>query len=142
MARITQLPDSALRLVAPEIRKTLGAAGVTYAEAQASAVVKSEKQLQSSLQNLLQLRGVRFVIRQRMDRKSNVKTGCPDILFAFRGVPCAWEVKMPGEKPKPEQVKAMDDMHADGWRCFVVTSYDEGVKILANLTHGCAVASE
>lgn len=132
--RPTLLPDAALRLVAKEIRATMGKACVTAAEAREVAVAKSERELQLQLVNLLLLKGVKFPIRQRMDRKSNVKNGCPDILFSYYGNPCAWEAKMPGEKPRPEQVKAMAEMTADGWRCAVVTSVDQALKLLTEIT--------
>jgi hypothetical protein len=130
MTRPTILPDAALQCVDPAIRKTMGKAGKTAAECREIAVAKSERELQGQIQNLLLLNGVKFPVRQRMDRKSNLTIGCPDFLFCHAGTAHAWEIKMPGEKPRPEQVKAMAEMTADGWRCAVVTSIDQALAIL------------
>lgn len=98
------------------------------------AQAKTEKQLQGQLEGLLRRRGVLMPIRQRMDRKSNVAIGVPDILFSIDGRAVAWEVKLPGQNPRPEQEKAHAEMRADGWRVDVVRSYDEGIAILDTLT--------
>lgn len=124
------LPENILNLMRDKDRAALGKAGMTAAECHQVAIAKSERELQGQLVNLLRLSGVRFVLNQRFGVKTTAPKGTPDIVFAFHGVPCAWEVKMPGEpareKPRPEQVQAMADMTTDGWRCAVIRSYDEG----------------
>jgi len=98
------------------------------------AEARSEKQLQCQLEGLLRRHGVRFPIRPRTDRKSTINEGAPDLMFSL---PCvgavAWEVKMPGQNPRPEQLAAHEAMRADGWRVFVVRSYAEGLEILKGL---------
>jgi hypothetical protein len=128
--KITQLPNHCLELVSPEIRKTLGKAGLTASECREVALARSEKELQGQLQNLLLLNNVKFPIRNRMDKRPTVAVGTPDILFVLAGIPCAWEVKMPGQKPRADQEKAMNEMQADGWRCAVIHSVDEGMQFL------------
>lgn len=127
------LPDKALRCVPADVRKTMGKSGQTADEAAAACVAKRESELQTQIEQMLNREGI-FVVRQRMDRKSNVRLGTPDLIFSVRHqghysdhrpVPCAWEIKMPRQKPRPEQVAAMEAMARDGWRVAVITSYDQ-----------------
>ncbi len=113
-------------------------AGQFDAAAARVADAKSEKQLQGQLEALLRRRGVKWVIRPRTDRKSTIAVGTPDILFSVpgRAGAVAWEVKMPGQHPRAEQVAAHEAMRADGWRVDVVRSYAEGLAILNALTDG------
>ncbi len=74
-----------------------------------------------------------FWIRQRMDRKSNVAIGTPDILGVRDGIPFAWECKMDGRNPTPEQVAAMEHMSRNGWRTAIVRSYDEARSLFESL---------
>lgn len=100
------------------------------------ALAKTEKQLQGQLEGLLRRNGVQMPIRQRMDRKSNVAVGVPDILFSIPGTGAiAWEVKLPGQTPRPEQERAHAAMRADGWRVDVVRSHDQGLALLAAYTN-------
>jgi len=81
-----------------------GTAGLTALECQQVAVAKNEKELQGQLEGLLR-RNLIIPVRQRMDVRSNIAIGMPDIMFACRSRACFWEVKMPGEIPNPDQVK-------------------------------------
>lgn len=127
------LPDSTLTKMSEKDRASLGKAGMTKAEAGAAFIAKNEAQLQTLIQTMLQRNGV-YVVRQRMDKKSNVKIGCPDMLFSVNGQPVAWEVKMPGKKPRPEQVDALECMARNGWLTAVVTSYDQALSIFKQLS--------
>lgn len=122
----TVLPNRILERMRPEDRKKLGRAGQTAAEGEAAFVAKTEAQLQAQIQAMLQRNGV-FVIRQRTDRRSNVAIGCPDMLFSIGGRAIAWEVKMPGKNPRPEQIEAMTAMRTNGWSVAVVRSYAEAL---------------
>jgi hypothetical protein len=114
---------NAAALHAESMRVAMRAA--IFDHAAAPALAQSEKHLQEQIEGLLRRSGY-FPIRQRMDRKSNIVIGCPDILFASRaGRAMAWEVKMPGQKPRPEQEQAMAAMAHAGWSVAVITSYDE-----------------
>lgn len=112
----------------------MGKAGLLASECHAIAVAKCERELQGQLVNLLRLKGVRFVVNQRFGVKTTAPKGTPDILFSFKGISCAWEVKMPKEHPRPDQVKAMEEMTEDGWQCAVIRSYDEALKEFTRLT--------
>jgi hypothetical protein len=93
-----------------------------------AAAPRDEKHLQGQIEGLLKRNGY-YPIRQRMDRKSNVAVGTPDILFAARdGRATAWEVKLPGNKPRPEQEQAMREMNEGHWKVAVVTSYAQALQ--------------
>lgn len=89
---------------------------------------KTEKQLQNQLYSLLYRRGHRPRM-QRMDRKSNIAIGMPDISFEIGGKSCHWEVKMPGKNPEPEQVKMMAELEAvpNCAHVRVIRTYREGL---------------
>lgn len=125
------LRDEALKRIAPEERAKMGKAGMLASEAHEIAVAKCERELQGMLVNLLRLNGVNFVLNQRFGVKSTAPKGTPDIVFSYRGVCCAWEAKMPKEKPRQDQLDVMRDMTADGWQCHVVTSVDQALSLLA-----------
>ena len=92
----------------------------------------TEKRLQDQIEAMLKRLGC-WVIRQRMDRRSNVAIGTPDILFAWDGAAVAWEVKLPGKQPTAEQREAMAHMERNGWRVAVVHSVGEAAEILEQL---------
>lgn len=127
------LPNNLLKRVDPALRATWGTAGMTAEEAEAAFVAKNEADLQTLIQTMLQRNGV-YVVRQRMDKKSNVKVGCPDLLFSVNGQPVAWEVKMPRKKARPEQVDALTCMARNGWLTAVVTSYDQALSLFKQLS--------
>lgn len=130
------LPEHILSKMAPADRAKLGKAGLLAYECHQIALAKSEKELQGQIENMLRLADVHWPMRQRTDKRSNLPLGTPDILFVFRGVPVAWEIKMPGQKPREDQERAMRDMTADGWKCAVVKSYDEALALLAEIRKG------
>jgi len=74
----------------------------TREEAGQIETARSEKVLQQQIESLLHRRGYR-PIRQRMDRKSNVAVGMPDIQFSCFGRAVYWEIKLPGRNPDPAQ---------------------------------------
>lgn len=129
----TVLPNSILTKMNAKDRASLGRAGMTAEEAESAFVAKTEADLQTLIQTMLQRNGV-YVVRQRMDKRSNVKIGCPDLLFSVNGTPVAWEVKLPGKKPRPEQIDALASMSRNGWQTAVVTSYDKALSIYRELT--------
>jgi len=89
---------------------------------------KSEKELQDQIAGHFEIAGT-VVVRSRMDKKTSVAVGIPDLLFALKGAPVAMEVKLPGEKLTKEQEKMMANMKKNGWLCHVVYSYDQAVEI-------------
>lgn len=90
---------------------------------------KSEKALQALIMSYLRGKEIEPGC-QRMDRKSNMALGWPDIVFAFHGVPVALEVKVGANKQTPEQVALQSRLEADGWLYFVVRSLDDVIKAL------------
>jgi len=126
--KLSDLSDKQ-KLLMPEVaRKAFGKAGRTWGESQEIAVAKNEKMLQGQLYALLYRRGHRPRI-QRMDRKSNIAIGMPDIAFEIRGQSVHWEVKMPGKNPTPEQYKCHAELRADPNNAVVkiIRSYREGL---------------
>ncbi len=64
--KATVLPESFLRCMKEEDRKSLGKAGLTASEANAKCSRRSEKELQKHIVNLLRLRGIEPIV-SRMD---------------------------------------------------------------------------
>jgi hypothetical protein len=123
------IPDNILRLMPKEERERLGKAGITRDEAVQSAEAKNERDLQDQIQAFLQIREI-IVGRQRMDKKSNMIEGWPDIVFCYRGIPWAWEVKLPGKEPEPHQQACLEKMRANGWRVAVVSSVSHARELI------------
>lgn len=128
----TVLPSRVLKLMRPADRAKLGKAGQTAEEAEAAFVTRTEAQLQSLIQTMLQRNGI-YVVHNRMDKRPTVAVGCPDLLFAVNGRPVAWEVKLPGKKPTKEQVEAMLEMDRNGWQTAIVQSYAEALGLFNRL---------
>lgn len=124
------LPEHMLRLVDPHDRACLGKAGLTKAELLERAVIRIEKDLRNQIESWLRLQGVE-VIRARTDKRSTINVGAPDLIFAWAGLPIAFEVKMPGEKLDPDQVVMREAMIHDGWYWFTVHSLDQAKEALA-----------
>jgi hypothetical protein len=114
--------------MAPQDRRALGKAGLLPEEAEAAHAARSEKELQDQILSMLTRQGIHG-FRARMDRKSTILKGAPDIWFSLDGKACAFEAKMPGQKPRPDQVAVMERMRRDGWRVAVVHTYAEAWEI-------------
>lgn len=127
------LPDSFKRRMANAVRKTLGQAGMTLEEHAEKNEWKNEREFHEKLGQYLQMKGVRTLVHSRMDRPSTNQAGTPDFLFVYLGVPCAWELKLPGKNPEPHQIQCMDDMIKDGWSVHVVRSIGQAVEILSQI---------
>lgn len=60
------------------------------------------------------------------------KAGVPDLLLVKSGRAVFLEVKQPGKKPTPLQVRVMQEIEGEGGApCFVVTSRSEADRILS-----------
>lgn len=127
------LPDSFKRCMANAVRKTMGKAGITLEEHAEKNDWKNEKEFHEKLMQYLRMKGVRVIVHSRTDRPTTNQAGIPDLLFVYAGIPCAWELKLPGKNPTPEQVQCMGDMAADLWSVRVVRSIQEAVEILREL---------
>lgn len=126
------LPEKFLRLMSAADRELCAPGQLTSVEAVAKLTITSERQLQSLLVGLLRIRGIE-PLWFRTDRRTRSTIGWPDITFAIHGRPMAWEVKMPGEKPRPEQVSVHELMRRTGWGVHVITSFLQGKGILDDL---------
>lgn len=118
------LPNHILEKMSPEDRAVLGKAGMTKAEAEARFIAKSERDLQKLIANELLRRGIWFH-RAAMHKRTTGTLGTPDFLFVVRGIPCAVEVKFARGKLRDDQVRAIEQMTENGWRCAVVHSFEE-----------------
>lgn len=127
------LPNHVLRLMSKDDRKALGKAGVTSEEAADKAQARSEKELQDQIEQFLRMRGVKWIVRSRMDRKTTNQKGNPDFLFVYHGTPMAWEAKLPGESLRVEQHQAAVNMLQDGWHWRVITDLSEAKETLDDL---------
>jgi hypothetical protein len=96
------------------------------------AEVKNERDLQDQLAGFLERNGV-VVVRSRMDKKTGTAIGTPDLLFALKGHAVAFECKVAGRKPTKEQQAMIAKMSNNGWRCYVIDSYDKGVETINKL---------
>jgi hypothetical protein len=125
----TVLPNSFLRCMSPEDRASLGKADQTFEGACEKGELKSEKELQRLIANWLTINEIYFV-RQRMDKKSNLREGTPDFLVCFKGQFIALEVKVGGNHPTPEQERELQAVRDSGGKAFPVRSLDEVRTIL------------
>jgi hypothetical protein len=135
------LPESYLRLISEADRKALGKAGMTKTEAEASATVKNERELQKLIVNYLRLHDIE-PLWFRTDKRTTANVGWPDITFAvphwdgqkWIGIPCAWEVKMPDSgKLSKEQVLMAEKLHGNGWRHKVIRSFEQATQELREI---------
>lgn len=110
----------------------MGKAGLTSEEANAKQDAESERELQDNVSRLLKLRGIWF-FRQRMDKRTRGTVGTPDFLFALKGYPCAFEVKMPGKESTLEQEATHVAMTANGWRVWIIHSERAAIDVLNEL---------
>jgi hypothetical protein len=66
-------------------------------------------------------------------RAMGVSAGVPDLLV-FTDPPIAMEVKTPRGKLTDRQLEWLEALQAKGWRCFVVRSLADAIKILDTAT--------
>lgn len=134
------VPDHLKKLMSPADRALLQKGDITWEEALERGKVKNEAELQRLIVSWLKsARGVNWVIWSRTDKPTTNAKGTPDICFARRMIghgwkeytQCiAWEVKLPGEKLKPDQEEAREAMIKDGWMHAVIHSLTEAKQFL------------
>ena len=125
------IPESVLRLMPEADRKAIGV--MTQEEAIVHRGVRFERELQGQIVNLLRLRGI-VVGWGATNTKSHYTRSWPDLTFAVRGIPCAWEVKLPGQEPTDEQAECHRQMRENGWRVEVVTDLMQAKKLMDEIT--------
>lgn len=103
-------------------------------ESRREIINRSEKDLHKEIRQLLNLHGIPFC-EARMDRKSSITIGWPDVTFARDGVPVAWELKFLGSL-SPEQVSVKERMEKHGWRYRVIRSQEQAIQHLKELSEG------
>ena len=124
------IPEHIRRLMPREERNSKETQ--TLGDLQEKSQAKSEKELQLQIENWLRLRGVP-VYRQRMDRKSNMVLGAPDIAFPWApwgGKFVGLEVKFERGKQTEDQMRQQKQIIENQGACFVVRSLAEVVEVL------------
>ena len=127
---ISSLNNRQLNMIDKKERIVFGKAGVTTEEATEKALDLLEGRIEDLIAGYLGVRGVQWVVRQRRDKRTRTKKGTVDMMFAYRGIPCAWEVKRPGQELRKDQEDCREKMIADGWRHETVRSVEEAKRIL------------
>lgn len=98
------LPDNILKALPEAERKAMGKAGKTKAECEQSAEIKSERDLQKHMINLLRQRGLMF-LNPPMHKRSGLPLGWPDFTIFPAGKPPLFvEAKTPTGKLSEEQL--------------------------------------
>ena len=133
--KLDVLPENILRCMSAEDRATHAKlvghpnAGKTSDELRQSAINKDEKAAQKEIANYLRMKGIEF-INPAMNKKSPLPEGWPDFTLALPKHPIGLEVKVWGQKPRPEQEARHQKMRNNGWNVFVVSGVAEVVDIL------------
>jgi len=125
------LPDRVLVRISCEQRNTLGKAGVTMAEANEKAAVKSEKQLQKLCRAYLMQHHIPVNV-PAFGRKSTTTPGWPDFTFPLppSGRLCAIEFKVGANHTTPEQARCIDDLQRCGAVAVVVRTFEEFLRVV------------
>ncbi len=136
------LPESFLRCLSAEDRKSLGKGGQTEEETLLKAKIRNEKELQRVCLGLLTLRGIVFDV-SRMDKRKTDVVGWPDATFAVTGHDgyqariwsVAIEFKLPGETLSQAQRIMRKSMTSppNAWTCRTITSAAEMKMFLEGL---------
>lgn len=96
--------------------------------------LKTETEIQKEIMDYLTLHGWE-VYRMNSGTRAGTKLhkpGTPDLMIQKNGTTIWIEVKRPGEKPSVIQKKRHEEIRANGFKVFVVTSLDE---LLSYSTH-------
>ena len=89
-------------------------------EQREKAMERSEKEAQKEISQLLSVKGIEFLCPP-MHKRSGLPIGWPDLTFAYmpkgsvQAIPVALEVKVWGQKPRPEQSARHEAMRRNGW---------------------------
>lgn len=92
-----------------------------------------EGKIQEQIVKALGALGV-HVIRSAMHRRTSNQKGTPDLLFAYRGIPYAIEVKRPGGKVRPEQEETLRALSRNGWRVAVLDDVQAAITFVQTQT--------
>lgn len=101
----------------------------TTEERSSTVDLRLERDLHKLIMNELSRRQI-FYVHSRTDKKTSQNVGVPDFIFAVLGLPTAVEVKLPGRKLTADQEYVRNAMIQDGWRYYIVYSFEEFVDVL------------
>lgn len=127
---LSSLSNRQLNMISVKEREQFGKAALTSEEAAEKLDLRLEGEVEDQIVSYLTLRGVRFIVRQRRDKRTRTKKGTPDLMFSWFNRAVALEVKGPIGKLSPEQEKVRDAMQCDGWIWYLVRNVEEVKKIL------------
>jgi len=113
-------------------RDQLGKGAMTKQEAEEKYEAKAEKEIQNDIVAYLGQREI-FVVRSRFGRRTTTNCGTPDLLFAYKEIPFAWELKATEGALQPEQERASIMMLRNGWRWSIVRSVQQAKEILDSI---------
>ena len=91
-----------------------------------------EKLLQKVCHNRLSLLGVKYIVH--LPARARALAGMPDLLFAWRGLPCAVELKNRAGRIDAAQRDALARLALDNWRVSVIYSLPQLDAFLASIT--------
>jgi len=123
----TWLPENIRKCMTPADRQCLGLP--TSEEGIASEDAKCERDLQKQILAFLQQRDIE-VSCPSMVRRSTIKTGWPDMTFAFHGAPVVFEIKTMIGKLTPEQESIAPKLKSNGWYYAVIRSIEQAREFL------------
>lgn len=125
------MPDKMLRMIDPKIRATMGKAGMTSEEGVAKFEARSERELQQQIESWLRLQRIE-VLRPRMDKKTGIKVGWPDLSLSIHGAFVSFEVKTATGTLSPDQERQHALMRAEPncAQVHVVRSLQEVIDIV------------
>jgi hypothetical protein len=127
------IPENVLRLMSPDDRAALGKAGRTFDECEEVRENKAEKDLQDDIEQWCVHQSPPVVCyRQRMDRKSNMRVGTPDLLICAAGRFIGLECKVGKNKPTDDQERELKAIQSAGGTSAVVRSLAEAKRIIKN----------
>lgn len=124
------LPDNFLRCMSRDDRKKLGKAGMTREEVIREQNVRRESELKKLVIEYIRLHDVHWIHDTRSDRPHTGPVGTPDLLFAYRAIPCAIELKYGKGTSSDAQKGAIDQMMRDGWETLVARNLDDVMAFL------------
>ena len=131
---IDVLPESFLKCMSAEDRKSMGRAGVTKPEAEAKGQRRDECALQRLIATFLnreESNGVLTYFWQSTHKKATGRKGTPDFIFCYRGRFCAAEVKYGEGRLRTEQVKVLRKIQECGGAANVVRSLEDVRELIA-----------
>lgn len=126
----TVLPNHLLKLVPPEIRATMGKAGMTAEEAEAACVAKNEKHMHEQFTRWLEFhRNDIYWDHARMDKATSNRVGHPDFVIQRGGKALNIELKMPGGKLRNNQKEVHEWLASAGAVVYTCYSAQEAIAI-------------